>query len=136
MPRHQYIAVVDDDESVRRSLGRLLQQAGFHPIGFASAEDFLGDALRVHFDCLLIDIRLKAMTGIELHQRLVSAGSRVPVIYLTAFDDPSARAEAKRAGCAGFFRKTDSAAEIVEAIKHAITPPAKPPSRDNPARDR
>ncbi len=120
MARHKYIALVDDDESVRRSLGRLLQQAGFHPIAFASAEDFLADPLLPHFDCLLVDIRLKAMTGIELHQKLVANGSRVPVIYITAFDDPSARAEAMRAGCAGFFRKTDSATEIVAAIRRAM----------------
>jgi FixJ family two-component response regulator len=134
MARHQYIAIVDDDESVRRSLGRLLQQAGFHPIEFASAEDFLGDSLRSNFDCLLVDIRLDAMTGIELHQKLVADGSHVPVIYITAFDDPSARAEAMRAGCAGFFRKTDSAGEIVEAIRRAIANHGKPPSRENPAR--
>ncbi len=134
MPRHQYIAIVDDDESVRRSLVRLLQQAGFHPIAFAAGEDFLADPLHSHVDCLLVDIRLKAMTGIELHQKLVAEGSRVPVIYITAFDDPSAKAEAMRAGCAGFFRKTDPAQEIIEAIRRVLI--ASSPSRDNPVRKR
>lgn len=127
MPTHQYVAIVDDDESVRRSLSRLLLQAGFHPIAFASAEDFLADTLHTHVDCLLVDIRLRAMTGIELHQKVVAEGSQVPVIYITAFDDPEAKAEAMRAGCAGFFRKTDAGPDIIAAIRHVIGP-----SRDSP----
>ena len=123
MPAHQYVAIVDDDESVRRSLSRLLQQAGFHPIAFASGEDFLADPLHSHVDCLLVDIRLRAMTGIELHQKVVAEGSQVPVIYITAFDDPAAKTEAMRAGCAGFFRKTDAGPEIIEAIRRVIARP-------------
>ena len=123
MPAHQYVAIVDDDESVRRSLSRLLQQAGFHPIAFASGEDFLADPLHTHVDCLLVDIRLRAMTGIELHQKVVAEGSQVPVIYITAFDDPAAKAEAMRAGCAGFFRKTDAGPEIIEAIRRVMARP-------------
>ena len=123
MPAHKYIAIVDDDESVRRSLSRLLQQAGFHPIAFASGEDFLADPLHTLVDCLLVDIRLRAMTGIELHQKVVAEGSQVPVIYITAFDDPAAKAEAIRAGCAGFFRKTDAGPEIIEAIRQVIVRP-------------
>jgi FixJ family two-component response regulator len=123
VPAHQYVAIVDDDESVRRSLSRLLQQAGFHPIAFASGEDFLADPLHSHVDCLLVDIRLRAMTGIELHQKVVAEGSHVPVIYITAFDDPAAKAEAMRAGCAGFFRKTDAGPEIIEAIRRVIARP-------------
>ena len=114
---------------MRRSLSRLLQQAGFHPIAFASGEDFLADPLHSHVDCLLVDIRLHAMTGIELHQKVVAEGSHVPVIYITAFDDPAAKAEAMRTGCAGFFRKTDSGPEIIDAIRRVIAP-----SRENPSR--
>jgi FixJ family two-component response regulator len=120
VPAHQYVAIVDDDESVRRSLSRLLAQAGFHPIAFASGEDFLADPLHTHVDCLLVDIRLRAMTGIELHQKVVAEGSHVPVIYITAFDDPAAKAEAMRAGCAGFFRKTDAGPEIIDALRRVI----------------
>ncbi len=131
MAPHQYIAIVDDDESVRRSLSRLLRESGFHPIAFASGEDFLADPLHSHVDCLLADIRLQAMTGIELHHKLTAEGSNTPVIYITAFDDPSAKSEAMRAGCAGFFRKTDPGAEIIEAIRRAISP-----SRESPAQRR
>lgn len=131
MPARQYIAIVDDDESVRRSLGRLLRQAGFHPIAFASGEDFLVDPLHSHVDCLLVDIRLQGMTGIELHQKVAAEGSRVPVIYITAFDDPAAKEAAIRTGCSGFFRKTDAGPEIIDTIRRVIAP-----SRENPSRGR
>ncbi len=122
MPRRSYIAVIDDDESLCRSLARLLNQAGFQPITFPSAEEFLSDPLRSHFECLLVDVQLGGMSGIDLHKRLNQAGNAAPVIYLTAFDDPRARAEAARAGCAGFFRKTDGGAEVLAAIRSAISP--------------
>lgn len=119
MPAHVYVAIVDDDESVRRSLSRLLQQAGFHPIPFSSAEDFIADALRPHFSCLLVDVRLGAMSGLELHQHLLAEGMRVPVIYITAHDDPATKEEALSSGCAGYFRKTDPGPRIIEAIWRA-----------------
>lgn len=124
MPRRTYIAVIDDDESLGRSLARLLQQAGYQPVTFASAEDFLADPLRPHFDCLLVDVQLGGMSGLELHKQLKLAGNRAPVIFITAFDDPRAKAEATKAGCAGYFRKSDGAPEILSAIRHAVAPAA------------
>ena len=120
MPRRSYIAVVDDDESLCRSLARLLHQAGYQPVTFVSAEDFLADPLRPHFECVIVDVQLGGMSGIELHKQLNLAGNRAPVIYITAFDDPRAKAEATQAGCAGFFRKSDGAPEILSAIRHAL----------------
>ena len=122
MPRRTYIAIIDDDESLCRSLARLLHQAGYQPVTFVSAEDFLADPLRPHFQCLLVDVQLGGMSGIELHKQLNLVGNRAPVIYITAFDDPRAQAEATQAGCAGFFRKTDGAPEILSAIRHAVAP--------------
>jgi len=113
----RYIAVIDDDASLCRSLARLLQHAGFQAITFESAEQFLADPLRDHFGCLLVDIQLGGMTGIEMHRKLIEAGNRTPVIYITAFDDPRARAEAAGLGCAGFFRKNDAGTEILEKVR-------------------
>jgi FixJ family two-component response regulator len=127
MPAHLYVAIVDDDESVARSMSRLLQQAGFHPIAFTSAEQFLEDPLRTHFGCLLVDIQLGGMTGIELHQALIAQGVRVPVIYLTAHDDPASREEALRLGCTAFFRKTDASQNIIAAIRGATVRPRATP---------
>ena len=120
MPTNLYVGVVEDDESVRRSLLRLLRQAGLQPIGFASAEDFLVDSMRDHFRCLLLDVRLGGMSGIELQQRLIALGVHKLVIYITSHDDPDAKAEAlSTGGCVGYFSKTDSGPLIIEAIRRA-----------------
>jgi FixJ family two-component response regulator len=125
VPSRRYIAVIDDDASLCRSLARLLQHAGFQAITFESGEQFLADPLRAHFGCLLVDIQLDGMTGIELHRRLRAEGDRTPVVYITAFDDPRARTEAAELGCVGFFRKTDSGAEILETVRKLTRTPAE-----------
>jgi len=117
MAFQRYIAVIDDDPSLCRSLARLLQHAGFQAIAFESGEQFLADPLRGHFGCLLVDVQLGGMTGIEMHRRLVGEGDRTPVVYITAHDDPQARAEAEALGCAGYYRKTDAGTEILETVR-------------------
>jgi len=113
------VAIVDDDASANRALGRLLRGAGFQPSGFESAESFLADPSRPSFGCVLVDIQLTGMSGLELQRQLQAEGSRVPVIFITAHDDPTYRAEAVRRGCVGFFRKTDPGALIVDALRRA-----------------
>src|SRR6478752_1868211 len=100
-----YIAVVDDDESLRRSLSRLLRAAHFQAISYESAEAFLADTKHPKFDCLLLDIQLGGMSGLELKQKLSSVHDDTPVVYITAHDDPEVRAQAEEFGCVGFFRK-------------------------------
>jgi FixJ family two-component response regulator len=112
-----YVAVVDDDESLCRSLGRLLRAAGIQPVTYASAEAFLADTKHPKFDCLVLDIQLGGMTGIELGQRLVAEGGHAPFIFITAHDDPAERAKAEAAGCVAYFRKTDSGADVLDAIR-------------------
>jgi FixJ family two-component response regulator len=99
-----YVAVVDDDENVCRSYGRLLRAADIQPVTYSSAEAFL-------------DIQLGGMSGIQLSQQLLAEGGTTPVIFITAQDDPEARAEAEAAGCAAYFRKTDSGAEVLDTIR-------------------
>ena len=112
-----YVAVVDDDENICRSFGRLLRAAGMQPITYASAESFLADTKHPQFGCLVLDIQLGAMSGIKLAQRLADAGGRTPIIFITAHDDPEARSAAEALGCAAYFRKTDSGQEVLEAIR-------------------
>lgn len=126
MSARRYVAVIDDDASFSRSLARLLQQSGYQAITFESAEEFLADPLRGHFGCLLVDIQLGGMTGIEMHGRLIEEGNRTPLIYITGFEDPRARETAMKLGCAGYFQKTDAGPEILETV-HRITAPANPP---------
>ena len=82
-----YVAVVEDDESCRRSLARLLAASGYHPVGYHSAEAFLADSNRPTFQCLVVDIQLGGMSGVELKERLAASGSATPFIFLTAQED-------------------------------------------------
>lgn len=112
-----YVAVVDDDESLRRSLSRLLRAAHFQPVSYASAEAFLADTKHPKFDCLLLDIQLSGMSGLDLKRKLSTIKDETPVVYITAHDDPEIRAQAEEFGCAGFFRKTDSGADVLASIR-------------------
>jgi FixJ family two-component response regulator len=112
-----YVAVVDDDENICRSFGRFLRAAGMQPITYDSAESFLADTKHPEFSCLVLDIQLGGMSGIELARRLAAVGGRTPVIFITAHDDPEARSAAEALGCAAYFRKTDSGEEVLETIR-------------------
>ena len=114
-----YVAIVDDDENFCRSLGRLLRAAGMQPITYVSAEAFLADTKHPRFDCLVLDIHLGGMSGIELGERLVAEGGHAPFICISAHDEPDVRAGAEAAGCAAFFRKSDSGAAVLDAIRRA-----------------
>jgi FixJ family two-component response regulator len=96
-----------------------LRGSGFDPSGFDSAESYLVDPLRRSFACVLADIQLTGMSGLELQRQLQALGNHTPVIFITAHDDPGYRAEALRRGCVGFFRKTDPGALIVDALRRA-----------------
>jgi FixJ family two-component response regulator len=115
--QHVYVAVVDDDENFCRSLGRLLRAAGMQPITYGSAEAFLADTKHPMFDCLVLDVHLGGMSGIELGQRLVAENRYAPFICITAQDDPQLRAAAEAAGCAAFFRKTDAGSDVLDVIR-------------------
>ena len=115
-----YIAVIDDDESLCRSMSRLLRADHFQPVTYPSAEAFLEDTKRPKFDCLLLDIQLKGMSGLDLSRRLSAVKYDTPVIFITAHDDPQVRAQAEASNCAGFFLKTDSGAEVLAAIRRTI----------------
>ncbi|MDH4053584.1 MAG: response regulator [Rubrivivax sp.] len=115
------IAVVEDDALVRRSFERLLRAAGMQAVGYESAEAFLADAKRPRFDCLVLDVHLGGMSGIELARLLCADPERhIPAICITAHDEPDTRAAAQSAGCVGFFHKTEPGADVLEAIRRVI----------------
>jgi FixJ family two-component response regulator len=115
-----YVAIVDDDESLCRSLGRLLRAAGIQPVTYPSAEAFLADRKQPRYDCLVLDVQLGGMSGIDLGQQLTARGVHAPFIYITAHDDPETRAAAHAAGCAAYFRKTDAGADVIDAIRRLV----------------
>ncbi len=117
---HIQVAIIDDDASLCRSLARLLRLAGYEPSAFSSAEAFLSDGERARFACLLVDIQLGGMSGLEMQRALAAQGDGVSLIFITAHDEPGARSEAIHGGCAGFFSKTDDGVQILRAIRQAV----------------
>jgi FixJ family two-component response regulator len=118
-PRRPLISVVDDDDSVREALESLLRSAGFKAEVFASAEQFLNSDRAREVDCLIVDVRMPGMNGLELQRRLAAGGSRVPIVFITAHGDELARAHALRAGAVAFLRKPFSEQALLNAV-HAV----------------
>ncbi len=121
MTTHPLISVVDDDESVRESIQSLLRSVGFAVKVFASAEEFLkSDCLR-DTCCLILDVRMPGMSGIELHHRLVASHSEVPVIFITAHgSDKETRSRAIRDGAVDYLSKPFSEDALLKAVRKAL----------------
>jgi FixJ family two-component response regulator len=110
------IAVVDDDPSMLRAIVRLLQARGFRTQAFASAQAFLTGDSATAADCLVLDIDLGEMSGIDLRRQLTASGSRLPIIFITALDDEVLRDKAMAAGCVAYLRKPFAADALLAAI--------------------
>lgn len=113
------VAIVEDDESVCRSLSQLLRAVGMEAACFHSAEAFLAGRDWDAFDCVVLDIQLGGMSGLDLLAKLGAEGNKLPIFFITAHDTAASRREARLNGCAGYFRKTDPGVEIVDAIRRA-----------------
>ena len=114
------ISIVDDDESIRRATRGLLRSVGYDVETFASAELFLESGALTETDCLILDVRMPGIDGLELQRRLNDAQSQVPIIFVTAHDDKSYRMTAMDAGAANFFHKPFEADAFVAAIQEAL----------------
>jgi FixJ family two-component response regulator len=113
------VAVIDDDPAMLRAIARLLGAHGFDAEVFESAEAFLRRDAAKEAACLVLDIHLGGMSGIELRRRLTDSGSRLPVIFITAMDDEATRQEAVDAGCVACLRKPFPATQLIGAIEAA-----------------
>jgi FixJ family two-component response regulator len=114
------VSVVDDDERLRRSVSNLLTSVGFRVETFASAEEFLLSSHREQTRCLVLDLRMPGMTGIELLARLAVIDSRIPAIILTAHYDDEARRRALQAGAAAFLEKPFRGDVLLDAVRTAL----------------
>jgi len=110
------IAVIDDNPSMLQGLNRLLSAYGFRVQTFASGESFLDDIAKCEADCLLLDIHLSGISGIDLQRQLTSSGTDLPVIFMTAIDNDATRQEAFDAGCVAYLRKPFLAKLLIDAI--------------------
>lgn len=116
------IAIVDDDESVRDALTSLLHSVGWQAEAFASAEAFLQSG-QVHTTaCVLLDVRLPGISGLELQRQLRSSQARLPIIFLTAHGTETMRAQTLQTGAVAFFTKPFSDTALLEAIHTALAP--------------
>jgi len=115
------ISVVDDDISVRKSLDRLIRSVRLEVTVFASAEEFLNSENPRKADCLILDVRLPGMSGIELHRHLLARNFNVPVIFITAHaSDDRARSEAASDWTVAYFTKPFSGDELLDAVNTAL----------------
>jgi FixJ family two-component response regulator len=115
------VSVVDDDISVRESLESLIRSVGLTVRAFASAEEFLNSDHPCSANCLVLDVRLPGMSGIELHHDLVASHCRVPVVFITAHgDDDSARSQALSDGAVAYLIKPFSEDELLDAVHAAL----------------
>jgi FixJ family two-component response regulator len=123
------IAIVDDDEPLREALGSVMKAAGFATNTFATAEEFLESTTQRETACLILDVRLPGMSGIELQQRLADADSTVPIIFVTAHGDASLRDLVMKSGAAGFLNKPVRSDALLREIQAAL---AKNRTDNNP----
>ena len=114
------IAIVDDDESVRSALEGLMKAAGLPAQAFASCEDFLTSGLLGRIACLIADIRMPRMSGLELQERLNSERCRIPIIFITAHGDAKMRLQAMRAGAVEFLAKPFDDEILLDSVRAAL----------------
>ena len=118
--RPNVVAIVDDDKQVRDSLHDLMESAGFRSLEFASAEEFLNSSEREHTACLITDIRMPGMSGLELQSELKRAQYRIPIIFITAQGDEKMRMQALRAGAVKFLTKPLDRGVLLDSIQTAL----------------
>jgi FixJ family two-component response regulator len=121
------IAIVDDDESFRQATARFIRSLGYTTAAFASAEAFLHSDCSYNIDCLITDVQMPGMTGIQLQSRLIEQGRNLPIIFVTAFPEMKARGRALAEGAIGFLDKPFSDEKLITYLTQALA------SRGDPA---
>jgi FixJ family two-component response regulator len=125
------ISIVDDDESVREAIRGLMCSLGFAAEAFASGEDFLKSGYPEGTSCLIVDMQMPAMTGLELHARLVASGRAIPTILITAYPENRGRARALDAGISCYLTKPISEDTLLDCIRLALGPPTAQGARSD-----
>jgi FixJ family two-component response regulator len=122
--RKEIVAVIDDDPGVRKAMATLLSAFEYVTYTFDSAEAFLSVAATSKAKCLVIDIQLGDISGVELARQLADANFKFPIIFMTAHDDEVIFRQAEQLGCVAYLRKPFSADLLIEAIVRAIDHPS------------
>ena len=120
MPKIRVLSLVDDDASVRKATARLIKSFGFTVEVFASGEEFLCfGSLRIT-SCLVLDVQMPGMSGLQLQTHLAAAGYRIPIIFITAYPDEEIRAQALEAGAVAFLTKPFGEEALLKGIRSAL----------------
>jgi FixJ family two-component response regulator len=123
MAQKALITIIDDDEALREAINGLLRSWGFNAEAFASAEDFLNSDSSHHTRCLITDVQMPGMSGLELHRKLTTSGRPVPTILITAYPDDRVRADALRAGVICYLAKPFEVNDLLACICSILGPP-------------
>ena len=119
MPK-SIISVVDDDESTRKSTTLLIESLGFQAAGFESADSLLKSSQLQETSCLIIDVRMPDMNGLQLQSHLAATGYEIPIIFITAYDDKESRRRAMQAGAVAFLAKPFTADLLLQTVHSAL----------------
>ena len=114
------ISVVDDDESVRRTTTLLIESFGFRAAAFESAETFLNSGHLHDTSCLIVDVQMPGMDGLQLQSHLAAAGCGIPIVFITAYESNDSRQRAMQAGAAAFLGKPFSDEQLLQIIRSAL----------------
>jgi FixJ family two-component response regulator len=116
------ISVVEDDQFFRESMGRLMRSMGYRVEVFPSAADFLASSYLFETACLIVDVQMPAMSGPELHRRLIDIGRAIPTILVTAYPDEQVRVNALRDGVVCYVRKPVNEEILAQCLRAAMPP--------------
>jgi FixJ family two-component response regulator len=114
------ISVVDDDESMREAVRGLMKSLGYTAEAFASAEEFLSSRRVPSTSCLIVDVQMPGMTGLELHRHLLASGKTIPTILITAYPEESMRERALGCGVVGYLRKPFDENDLLACIRSSL----------------
>lgn len=114
------ISIIDDDASVRLAIKRLVRSLGYVAYEFASAHDFLRSGEADETSCLIVDVQMPGMSGLDLQHRLIADGHRLPIIFITAFPNESVRARALKAGALGVLPKPFDGSALIKHLDAAL----------------
>ena len=119
-PAHRTVFVIDDDPDIRAAMQRLLETVGLHAALFAAAQDFLQRKMPEAPSCLVLDLRLPGMSGLEVQRRLIEAGAMIPIIFITAHGDIPTSVRAMKSGAVEFLTKPFRDKDLLDAIEQAL----------------
>src|SRR3954470_795285 len=114
------IAIVDDDEAVRVAMKSLLRSLGYHAFTFGSAKEFLNSEQVGDTSLLITDVQMPGLSGVELQDRLIARGHRIPIIFITAYSDENVRIRAMKAGALAFLTKPVNAEHLLDHLEKAL----------------